>query len=66
MVVLARVTENVIEHVHRSICEGGKKGDSFAFETILVLICRFFISAFLKLLPFSKHFIQLDMCKINI
>lgn len=55
------VTENVIV----THCEVKKK-DSFAFKNNPSIDLLIFISAFLKLLPFSKHFIQLSMCKINI
>lgn len=55
------VTENVV-HIHR---RKEKKKDTFAFENNPSIDLLIFISAFLKLLPFLKHFIQLNMRKIN-
>lgn len=43
-----------------------RKGDSFAFKNNPSIDLLSFISAFFKQLPFSKHFIQLNVCKTDI
>lgn len=64
VVVLARVIANLSVHMYRRKFVSGKTRDSFAFKTILVLMCCLFISAFLKLLPFQSTLYK--MCSTNI
>lgn len=54
-------------HVERRNCAGlGGWRPTCLQNNPTIDLFIFFISAFLKLMPFSKHFIQLNMCKINI
>ena len=46
------------------MCGGGKRLICLHNNPSIDLLI--FFSAFLKLLPFSKHFIQLNICKVNV